>query len=306
VAARDIERIQVPALGGRHGVPLESSTAPNPQPQVRLFPFTPRPDSIHPDIVTWANQPPFPALEQKLRLSASAIEDYLACPLKFKLGHYLKIPTGPQAALTFGNIMHQCVRQYFHILKKTTPQVKDIEDFYHRAWRGVGFTDSYQEQSYKKAGLDQLRQFVERQNASGVPAYGIRMEEHFSLDLGEAVLEGRIDQINPLGEHTVELIDYKTGRPRSEKDAEKSLQLSIYALAAREQLKSKATRLTFYNLTNNQPVSTVRTERNLHETIEVVREVAGKIRGLMFSPTPGFVCKRCDFVPICPAHEDEY
>jgi RecB family exonuclease len=123
------------------------------------------------------------------------------------------------------------------------------------------------------------------------------------------VLEGRVDQIDPLGppgDTAVELIDYKTGRPRSQKDADQSLQLSIYALAAREQLKLKPARLTFYNLTNNQPVSTARTAKDLDQAVDEIRAVADQIRRLLFQPAPGFVCRWCDYVPICPAHEETY
>ena len=104
----------------------------------------------------------------------------------------------------------------------------------------------------------------------------------------------------------VELIDYKTGRPRSQKDADKSLQLSVYALAAKRELQMEPVRLTFYNLTNNQPVSTVRSAKDLDKALGEIREVAGKIRSLMFDPKPGFACKYCDFVPICPAHEEDF
>jgi putative RecB family exonuclease len=103
----------------------------------------------------------------------------------------------------------------------------------------------------------------------------------------------------------VELIDYKTGRPRSQKDADKSLQISVYALAAQRQLQLKPVRLVLYNLTNNQPVSTVRSPRDLDKAIETIHDVAGKIRGLQFDPRPGFNCKYCEFVPICPAHEQD-
>ncbi len=102
------------------------------------------------------------------------------------------------------------------------------------------------------------------------------------------------------------MIDYKTGRPRSQKDADTSLQLSIYALAAREQLRLKPVRLTFYNLTNNQPVSTARTARDLDRAVEEIREVAGLIRALLFPATPGYVCRWCDYEPVCPAHEETY
>jgi putative RecB family exonuclease len=237
--------------------------------------------------------------------------------LKFKFSHLLKIPTGPQAALTFGNIMHQCVRHYFELSRKAKPQVEELEQFYLERWKNVGFEDAYQEESYKKAGLEQLRLFVEHQQGSNIPAKQIRLEEHFALDCGELLLEGRIDQIDPLESAKsfgtanrangapVELIDYKTGRPRSQKEADKSLQLSVYALAARRQLKLDPVRLTLYYLTNSQTVSTTRTPKDLENALEEIRDVASHIRSLLFAPTPGFVCKWCDFVPICPAHEDE-
>jgi RecB family exonuclease len=104
----------------------------------------------------------------------------------------------------------------------------------------------------------------------------------------------------------VELTDYKTGKPRSQKDADSSLQLSVYALAAREQLRLTPARLTFYNLTNNQPVSSVRTEKELEKVASEVREVAQQIRSLLFPPNPGFACRFCDYVPLCPAHEEIY
>lgn len=138
------------------------------------------------------------------------------------------------------------------------------------------------------------------------------METTFSLDLGEVLLEGRIDQISPMtprpgeNEDVVELIDYKTGKPRSQKDADGSLQLSVYALAAQEELKLKPRRLTFYCLSNNHTVHTARTDSDLKSLKTRVLTVADQIRENQFTPTPGFVCKFCDYRPICPAHEESY
>jgi RecB family exonuclease len=132
------------------------------------------------------------------------------------------------------------------------------------------------------------------------------------LDLGEVLLEGRIDQINPLvphareGERAVELVDYKTGKPRSQKDADKSLQLSVYALAAQEQMRLRPVRLTFYCLTNNEPVHTVRTEQDLKAVRAEILTVADRIRQNHFPAVPGFVCRFCDYRPICPAHEGNF
>jgi len=314
VAARDMERIQVPEISAEEAAPPTRLALSEPRrrdgTQPGLFSDAPaRAGAVYPDLVTWASRPPILAADGKLRLSATAIEDYKSCPLKFKFSHFLRIPTGPQATLTFGNIMHQAVRHYFELRKEAEPAFDAIEEFYLHAWKAVGFEDAYQEQAYKKAGLEQLRAFVERQKDSRVAAERIRLEETFRLELGDVVLEGRVDQIDPLGppgDAAVELIDYKTGRPRSQKDADQSLQLSIYALAAREQLKLKPARLTFYNLTNNQPVSTARTAKDLDQAVDEIRAVADQIRRLLFQPAPGFVCRWCDYVPVCPAHEETY
>jgi DNA helicase-2/ATP-dependent DNA helicase PcrA len=323
VRARDIETVQAPEISEEDDFssPGESArTAAPEKTQPGLFAEATESGCVHPPLAEWSARPPAhgPAEpDGKIRLSATAVEAYLECPLKFKYSHLLKISTGPQAALTFGNIMHRCVRHYFELRQKGEARFEDIEKFYLESWKDVGFEDAYQEDSYKKAGLEQLRQFVERHKDSKVPAEKIRFEEHFALDCDDIVMEGRIDQIDPLDlpkssgplkrddGPPVELIDYKTGRPRSQKEADKSLQLSVYALAARRQLKLDPARLTLYYLTNNQTVSTLRTAKDLDLALEKIREVAGQIRSLLFDPTPGFICKWCDFVPICPAHEDK-
>jgi len=370
VRARDIEVIAVPDAGdwvnaappeGVNQARAESAPAKVVlsdkgeylNRQRSLFENASKSGYVHPPLKAWANAPVAPGFSptdhaltaapyfnpaptsapgDKIRLSATAIDDYRECPLKFKFGHVLRIPTGPQAALTFGSVMHRAVRRYFELRKLRTVSFSEIEEFYTGAWKDVGFADSYQEQSYRRAGLAQLRDFVEQQNQLPLEAGRISTEQHFSLDLGDILLEGRIDQINPLGPPSgapgvlgtagnrngvayggetrailsVELVDYKTGKPRKPVDAEKSLQLSVYALAARRQLQLDPVRLTFYNLTNNQSVSATRTQHDLEAAEQLIREVAGKIGEQKFGPTPGFVCKRCDFASICPVHEEEF
>ncbi|MGO8785951.1 MAG: ATP-dependent helicase [Terriglobia bacterium] len=309
VGARDIERIEVPEAPPEtvETLPAEAEPAeqpPAPKPQSSLFGDAAAAPGIHPPIARWASRTSTVNPEEKLQLSASAIETYDACPQKFMFSHYLKIPTGPQPALTFGNIMHQCARRYFELRRQGPVKFEHLQAHFEQIWKGAGFEDDYQEQAYKKAGIEQLRVFVTRHEA--VTTLPLAAEASFALDLGDVVLEGRIDQINPLTDRSVELIDYKTGRPPSQKDADKSLQLSVYALAARDQMHLNPTRLTFYSLTNNEPVRTVRTPKNLDLVVSEIRDVAAQIRKQSFPPKPGFACKYCDYVLICPAHEESF
>ncbi|MGH9470352.1 MAG: RecB family exonuclease, partial [Terriglobia bacterium] len=244
------------------------------------------------------------SMKSKLRLSATAVEDYRECPLRYRFQHLLKIPTAPQAALTFGSLMHQAARHYFELRRTSVPTFEEIERFYLERWRDTGFDDDYQADIYRKAGLEQLRGFVERHNALRFDAASTAFEQSFRFELDGIAVEGRIDQVNLLdGKGEVELIDYKTGRPRSEKDAQKSLQLSVYALGA-ERLGYRPVRLTFYNFSNNEPVSAVRTAEDLKETRREIQEAAEGIRQGRFEAKPGFICRWCDFTPLCPAHED--
>ncbi|MGO8734542.1 MAG: ATP-dependent helicase [Terriglobia bacterium] len=320
VEARDIERVQMKEVTQLPGPAIQPPRAEERHvtaishrhvgAQQKLFGEMAEPAGVHPPIAEWAGREPEIKPGEKLRLSASSIEDYEDCPLKFKFGHYLKIPTGPQAALTFGNIMHRSVRRYFELRVKGEASFEAVKGFYELSWRNSGFEDEYQEQAYKQAGLEQLRAFVEKQESS--ETLPLSMESSFSLDLGEVLLEGRIDQINPLVPHAreddraVELVDYKTGKPRSQKDADKSLQLAVYALAAQEQMKLRPLRLTFYCLTNNETVHTVRTEQDLKAVKAEILTVADRIRQNYFPAAPGFVCRFCDYRPVCPAHEGNF
>jgi DNA helicase-2/ATP-dependent DNA helicase PcrA len=268
----------------------------------------PAPDTVRPPLAEWARAIPDTPSDGKLRLSATAIETYLECPLKFKFGHLYRIPTGPQAALTFGNIMHQSVRHYFKLRKEGKVTFDDLSQFYLSSWKNVGFEDSYQEETYQKSGLSQLREFADRHNSMPIAAESVRMEVHFELEIQDVLLEGRIDQINPVKPREpklVQLVDYKTGRPRTQKDADKSLQLSVYALAARNQMGLEPQGLIFYNLTSNQPVASIRTQKELDAVQQKIVAVAEEIRRMIFPPKPGFVCRYCEFVPVCPAHEDD-
>jgi RecB family exonuclease len=58
-------------------------------------------------------------------------------------------------------------------------------------------------------------------------------EQRFKIDLEGARVRGRLDRLDRLPNGEVAIIDYKTGKAKTQEDADDSLQLSIYALAAK-------------------------------------------------------------------------
>ena len=244
-----------------------------------------------------------PPVFEPLELSASAVDSYSRCPQQFLFEARWGLRGRPHAAITFGNVMHLTIREFVKALKRNRQfPFDEVEVIYAREWRSAGFEDDYQEDLYKKEGLGQLRSF--HATTLEAPPDVLLQEKAFELPMPDnVVVTGRIDQVNRLTASDVEIVDYKTGRPRREEHARKSLQLSLYAIAAREVLEIEPARLVFYNLATNESVATTRTEKQLDEARKRVAEAAADIRAGNFPATPGFHCRTCDFRPICPAHE---
>jgi DNA helicase-2/ATP-dependent DNA helicase PcrA len=178
----------------------------------------------------------------------------------------------------------------------------EVRKKFELEWTSAGFEDEYQEQEYKKDGLAQLRAFHAACLAS--PPQVIAQEKSFQLQMENGVvLTGRMDQVNRIAPGQEEIVDYKTGRPRDENSARKDMQLSVYALAAREVFDWNPVRLTFYNVQTNQAVSATRDDKKLNRVRAEILEAADDIRAGQFPPKPGFWCKFCDYDSICPARE---
>jgi DNA helicase-2/ATP-dependent DNA helicase PcrA len=267
-----------------------------------LFTRTPDSTKAYSEIALWANAF-HPPQSEPLQLSASAIDSYKMCPMKYLFSYVWGLRGEPRGEMTFGNVIHRAIREIVIEVKKHHKLDRaDLDAIYDRNWIPAGFLDDYHEEEYKNAGREQLAAFCESYCAA--PPDVLMQEKTFELALDDNVIvRGRIDQINKLQGKTVEVIDYKTGRAKTAKDAEYSLQLSIYALAVEEVLGLTPDRLVFYNLTTNHPEVAARSSKDLDEVRAVVKETADSIRAADFNAKPGFVCRSCDYQTICPAHE---
>jgi RecB family exonuclease len=167
--------------------------------------------------------------------------------------------------------------------------------------QNAAFSDHYQRELYQEKGIQELRQFVAEAEKAELEV--LHTEERFSVNVGATKLVGRIDRIDRGSADDVVITDYKTGRPRSQEDADESLQLGIYALAARETWGYRAERLVFHNLEGNTKVSTELSDAKIEEARLKVQSIAGKIADGQFDPKPGFHCSWCAYRVLCPKTE---
>ena len=252
---------------------------------------------------SWMTLEPRPELLQE-PLSASAIETYNTCPLKFKIQRDWRLPEEPAAAMQFGSVMHSVLRNYYEAQRAGRPQNDDqVMAVFRSLLEQAKIADPDQRRLYEAQGIRELHEFLALRRAEP-PLDVLATEKSFQVEIGGARVVGRMDRIDRLEGDRVAIIDYKTGAPKDQEAADDSLQLSIYAMAAERGLKCVPERLVLYNLENNQAVETRRTKAELLDAENTVGEVAERIAAGDFEPETGYHCRRCSYRDLCPATEE--
>jgi DNA helicase II / ATP-dependent DNA helicase PcrA len=244
-----------------------------------------------------------PASDLSSRLSASAVQNYEMCPLRFKLEREWGLPREVPAAMQYGAVIHRVLRAYYDSVRFERPYSDEtLINLFRSDLADAGIQDRYQHELYEKQGIAQLREFAAASHQLPFPNVA-HTEEFFEIRFGKRTVVGRIDRIDRTADGGVTITDYKTGKPQSQEDGDESLQLSIYALAAREKWGYRAERLVFYNLEENAAVITSRSELQLREAKLKVENVAENVAAGNFEPKPGFYCSFCSYRNLCPATE---
>jgi DNA helicase-2/ATP-dependent DNA helicase PcrA len=234
-----------------------------------------------------------------LVLSASDIDTYRSCPLRYKFARVLKIPSAQTLHQRFGIAVHQVLERY-HAAEHTT--VQQMMELFEGCWRRGGFGNSDRERELHakaRAALVLYHQHLEAHEAEPV-----WFERSFSFKLGPHHLRGRVDRVDRLPDGAYEMIDYKTSRPKTAEQLHDDVQLSLYAVGARESWEVQAERLSYYYVLDDLKVPVPSAEMDTDWIARVVAEVGEAIMAQRFEPTPSpSVCALCDYRIACPAWE---
>jgi len=238
-------------------------------------------------------------------LSYSQIEAFDICPLHYKLRYLLKIPTPPSAAQSFGISFHATLKDFHEAIRGGVEASHELlDELLAKQWVKTGYLNrEHREESYKKAQRF-LQYYLDEYYKP--EAKTVAVEQDFSIRLRNLSLRGKIDRVDET-EHGIHIIDYKTGKVMSQKDADKSLQLSIYALAATKipqypfNRSSEEITLSLYYFNEPEVITTHRTQKQLDEAVKEIFEWKTKIETSDFTCSGNFLCRDCEYKMYCRA-----
>lgn len=234
-----------------------------------------------------------------LALSASDIETYRTCPLKYKFARVFRVPQEPTLNQRFGIVVHQVLERYH---QSGGQSIDELLGLLEAGWRRSGFGPSDEERQLHAKAEAALRRYHERFQAED--AEPMWFEKSFNFKIGPHVLRGRVDRVDRLPDGRYELIDYKTGRPKSPAQLRDDVQLALYAVAASEAWSLEASRQSYLYVLDDRKVPLPDDAGDAEWISETVLEVADGILGQGFEPTPSYAaCSICDYRIACPAAE---
>jgi len=272
--------------------------------------------------------------DEPLTLSFSAIDDYLTCPLKFKLGHVVRVPVPPHHAMVYGAALHRAVQEFHR--RHARGEVMSDEELaaaFEAAWSNEGFLSRDHEEARLAAGRATLRRFRAAQLQPGavIPAF---VEREFSFALGGDRIRGRWDRVDIepadvesrlgaaegtvpyadtvaptlelTGRERVTITDYKTSDvrdvARARQRARDSLQLQIYAMAYEAVSGRLPDVVQLHFLDTAVTGSAAVDPRRLAKARERIATAAVGMRAHDYTPKPDrTTCGYCPFRAICPS-----
>jgi DNA helicase-2/ATP-dependent DNA helicase PcrA len=148
-------------------------------------------------------------------MNATALNNYLKCPLGFYYQNVVRIPSPRNEAMEFGSAIHYALENLFNKMKKSREQFPAVDEFLADFnWWMKRHRESFTREQYARRveyGNDILTRYYVRYVKEWNKIVAIEMNVR-NVMLDEIPLKGKIDKIEFDGKNAT-VIDYKTGDP---------------------------------------------------------------------------------------------
>ncbi len=250
-------------------------------------------------------------IELMKNFSYSQLDTYELCPRKYEYAYVLRVPQKPNSALSFGTTIHNTLKDFYTLLKTSKegiegivsePTVEELLESYNKNWVRAGYDNSKHENMKKEQGEKILKKYYEKIYSN--KEQPLNLEESFVMHLGESTFAGKIDRIDLVKEENgvkqVCIVDYKTGKVKSEADIKKDLQLPLYAIFVEEKLGYKVVGAQYIFLEDGVKIEVDISSKRREKAKERMVDIIENIKSRDFHAEPDmFKCSMCDYRTVC-------
>ena len=242
------------------------------------------------------------------RFSASSLQAYEECPLRYKFQHVLLVPTLPKTYFDLGSAVHSVIEHLSKQQMEGTPPTKELaRALLEKSWSPKAYHSRTQEAEDRVKAEALLDTYLAWQIENRNEIVGV--EKRFQTTIAGRTVKGFIDRIEKTPEGGYVVIDFKTGSKPSDltkNTIPENLQMNVYSLTVQQLFGSVPERASLFYLKEGKMV-------DYHPTAESMADFRSRIEGLIsqicaeeFEARPSDrVCRRCDFGEVCGEREGD-
>jgi RecB family exonuclease len=248
-----------------------------------------------------------------LRLSASRLDTYDDCPLRYSYEYVLHVrrDAGVQAGL--GSVFHEVLAEFLDPAH-TEPRTREaLTALARERWRDDIARYRPQAEEARRDYYNMLDMWWEAEGSlieQGLGPEVLDVEREFSIEVGPHTVNGFIDRIDRADDGTgIRIVDYKTGKkePSTDEMAD-NLQLAVYHLAA-----TRDEELMALGPPTQLRLLYPRTMKTYDQEIKADHAEATEARILAaaqhildeeFEPSVHANCRYCSFHRLCPLQRE--
>ena len=237
-------------------------------------------------------------------ISPSAAESFETCGLKWLLERNGG-SNGDSTAQLLGSVIHEYAR-----MKAETPDISDefLYQSLDKAWplitESTGWISKFQLQRAQRM----LERFARYHREYTRQVEGVELK--FEFVLGRAKVVGTVDRLEVESDGKFFVVDFKTGKAISKKDAEANLQLACYQLGVIlngfekkfENPQVSGSHLVFLGHETQKLAALERQPVDVSEVSAQIESIANQMAAPMFIAKKNEFCGYCPVKTSCPVH----
>lgn len=244
--------------------------------------------------------------DQMVPLSPSAAESFEQCGLKWLLERNGG-SNGDSTAQLLGSVIHEYAR-----LKVEGVDITDevLHQSLNDAWPLISDSSGWINRAQLQRAQKMLERFAKYHNESDNNVEGVELT--FEFTLGRVKVRGSVDRLEVDSEGKYFVVDFKTGKAVTKKEAQENLQLACYQLAVLlnsfekkfDNPQVSGSHLVFLGHTTEKIAALARSPINAPEIQGELERIAESMANATFIARENDFCGMCPVKSSCPVHLD--